>query len=86
MDVSVIVVVLALVALVSPVWLCFMPKADEENQLPSYDDRLEHITVLIMQEKDIDLLEELMIIAGARRLLLHDLLQGDKTRIVTGHG
>ena len=91
MVMSVVVVLLSLIALVSPLWLYFMHKTesidplDKENTMP-YDDRLEQVTVLVMEEKDIDLLEELMLIVSSRRLILHDLLQEDKARIVTGYG
>lgn len=71
---SVLMVVVALVALASPFWLKFVPKPDSDEE---YVDRLAKTTDFILEETDLTILEELAILVGCRRLLLHvDLLEG----------
>lgn len=81
MIMSTLVVLVALLALVSPIWLYAMQEAEPESIDEGYPDRLEHITAYIMDESDIDLLEELMLILSARRMLIHTHLTEGHTRL-----
>lgn len=80
---SALVVLAALVALASPLWLKFVIQPDSEEE---YVDRLDKVTNFILEETDLTILEELGILVGCRRLLLHiDLLEG-RARLVKGYG
>lgn len=75
---SYLVVMVALVALSSPVWVKCIRKADDEQ---SYEDRLEEVIRFIC-EADEETLEQLIILSERRRLLIHIEASGGWIRLV----
>lgn len=83
MDISILAVVLALIALVSPVWLHFLSKRKET--LESYEHDLDKVAKFIYSIDDPDVLRELAILTDVRRLLLHLELTEGRQRLAQGH-
>lgn len=74
MILSYLVVLVALIAFSTPLWVKYLPKADEQD---SYDDRLQQTVDFIRREESLDVLEQLNLIVSCRRLLIHiDLMEG----------
>lgn len=79
---SVIVVLAALVALASPLWVRYVVDKPESSD---YTDRLADTINFIQRESNPYVLEQLMTLTECRRMLLHvDLMEG-LARLEQGH-
>lgn len=79
---SVIVVLAALVALASPLWVGYVVDKSESSD---YTDRLANTINFIQRESNPNVLEQLEILTECRRMLLYiDLTEG-LTRLDQGH-
>lgn len=79
---SVFVVLAALVALASPIWVRYVvDKSDTEV----YTDRLADTVNFIQREQNPYVLEQLMILSECRRMLLHVELMEGLERLDQGH-